>query len=101
METITAEQAKKIMDSGAAYVLLDVRRPEEYAEGHIKGAALIPDFELEQRAPRELTDKKALIFVYCRSGRRSLASAKLLAGMGYANVKNMGGIIDWPYEVER
>lgn len=101
VETITAEQAKKIMDSGAAYILLDVRRPEEYAAGHIKGAVLIPDFELEQRAPRELTDKKALILVYCRSGRRSLASAKLLAGMGYANIKDMGGIIDWPYGVER
>ncbi len=101
METITAEQAKKIMDSGAAYILLDVRRPEEYAAGHIKGAVLIPDFELAQRAPRELTDKNALILVYCRSGRRSLASAKLLAGMGYTNIKDMGGIIDWPYEVER
>lgn len=101
METITAQQAKQIMDSGAPCILLDVRQPEEYAQGHIRGARLIPDNELKERAPRELTDKGALILVYCRSGRRSLASAKLLAGMGYANIKDMGGIIDWPYEVER
>lgn len=100
-ETVSAEQANKIMTSGEAYILLDVRSKEEYSQGHIKGARLIPDFELEKRATVELPDKNALILVYCRSGRRSLASAKLLLELGYTNVKDMGGIIDWPYGIER
>ena len=101
METISPEQAKQIMDSGKPYILVDVRQPAEYAEGHIKGARLIPDNELEQRAPQELPDKQALILVYCRSGRRSLAAAKMLAGMGYTQIKDIGGIISWPYGVEK
>ena len=97
---ITAQEAKEIMDTESNYVILDVRTQEEYDEGHIKDAILIPDYEIADRAESELNDKEQLILVYCRSGRRSKNVAKQLADMGYTNVKEFGGIIDWPYETE-
>ena len=102
VETIKPEQAKEIMESGREYILLDVRTREEYdANGHLKNAVLIPDYELTSRALAELPDKNALRMVYCRSGRRSLAAARALADMGYSNVKDIGGIINWPYDIEK
>lgn len=95
---ITAQEAKEIMDTETGYVILDVRTESEYAEGHIKGAVLIPDTEIGKRAEKELTDKEQLILVYCRSGRRSKNAAEELANLGYTNVKEFGGIISWPYE---
>ena len=100
-EQITAEEAKKIMDSGEEHIVLDVREQHEYDEGHIPGAILIPYTEIENRAEDELPDKNKLILVYCRSGRRSKIAAESLANLGYTNVKEFGGIIDWPYEVEK
>ena len=97
---ITAEEAKEIMDSEEGYIILDVRTQEEYNESHIPGAILIPDTEIEARAEKELTDKDQLILVYCRSGRRSKLAAEALVELGYTNIKEFGGIIDWPYEVE-
>ena len=97
---ITAEEAKQIMDTEEGYVILDVRTQEEYDEGHIPGAILIPNTEIEVRAEEELTDKDQLILVYCRSGRRSKLVAEALVELGYTNIKEFGGIIDWPYEVE-
>ena len=97
---ITAEQARQLMDDENDYVILDVRTDEEYNQGHIPGAILIPDFEIAVRAEEELPDKDRLILVYCRSGRRSKLASQTLADMGYRNVKEFGGIMDWPYEVE-
>ena len=97
---ITAEEAKQIMDSEEGYIILDVRTQEEYDEGHIPGAILIPNTEIEARAEEELPDKDQLILVYCRSGRRSKIAAEVLVELGYTNIKEFGGIIDWPYEVE-
>lgn len=97
---ITAEEAKSIMDSQDGYIILDVRAQEEYDEGHIPGAVVIPHTEVEARAEAELPDKEQVILVYCRSGRRSKLAAQALADLGYTNVKEFGGIIDWPYEVE-
>lgn len=97
---ISAEEAKQIMDSEEGYVILDVRTQEEYDESHIPGAILIPDTEIEAQAEEELTDKDQLILVYCRSGRRSKMAAEILVQLGYTNIKEFGGIIDWPYEVE-
>lgn len=94
---ITAADAKEIMDSGQPYILLDVRTSAEYAESRIDGAMLIPDNEIGEKAESELPDKSALILVYCRSGRRSAAASNELVGMGYVNVYDMGGIVDWPY----
>lgn len=97
---ITAEEAKEIMDSQEGYIILDVRTQAEYDEGHIPGAVLIPNTEIEDRAGGELPDKDQLILVYCRSGNRSKQASQILARLGYTNIKEFGGIIDWPYEVE-
>lgn len=88
------------MDRETGYVTLDVRTREEYDQGHIPGAILIPDYEVGEKAGEILTDKDQLILVYCRSGRRSKNAAEILAALGYTNVREFGGIIDWPYEIE-
>lgn len=97
---ITAEKAKEIMDSEEGYIILDVRTQEEYDEGHIPGAIVISHEEIAEKAEGVLTDKNQLILVYCRSGRRSKIAAEALVELGYTNIKEFGGIIDWPYEVE-
>ncbi len=98
-EQITAEEAKTIMDTEQDYIIIDARTEEEFAEGHIENAILIPEYEIENRAEKELPDKDALILVYCRSGRRSKIASEELVKLGYTNVKEFGGIIDWPYEI--
>lgn len=97
-EQITQEEAKSLMDSEENYIILDVRTVEEFNETHIDGAILIPDYEIKEKAEETLTDKNQLILVYCRSGRRSKLASAELAEMGYTNVKEFGGIIDWSYE---
>lgn len=97
---ITPAQAKELMDTEENYVILDVRTQEEYAESHIPGAILIPDYEIAETAETILKDKDQLILVYCRSGRRSKLAAQELEKLGYTNIKEFGGINDWPYEVE-
>jgi len=97
---ITAEEAKQIMDSKESYFILDVRTQEEYDQGHIPGAVVISHEEIEEKAEDVLTDKDQLILVYCRSGRRSKLAAEALVELGYTNIKEFGGIIDWPYDVE-
>lgn len=96
--SIPASEAKALMDSETDYIILDVRTEKEFAEGHIPNAILIPDYDVEARAENELPNKKQLILVYCRSGRRSKNAAEKLAALGYSNVKEFGGIIDWGYE---
>lgn len=98
---ITAEEAKEIMDTEEGYVILDVREQDEYDAGHISGAILIPYTQIEAKANEMLPDKDQLILVYCRSGRRSKLAAEILVELGYTNIKEFGGIIDWPYEVEK
>ena len=98
--SITAEEAKRIMDSEEGYIILDVRTQEEYDQGHIPGAVVISHEEIAEKAEEVLTDKDQLILVYCRSGRRSKLAAEALVELGYTNIKEFGGIIDWPYEVE-
>ena len=95
---ITAEEAKKIMDTESDYIILDVRTEEEFAQGHIPGAMLIPDYAIREKAETALPDKDALILVYCRSGRRSKNAAQILAELGYSNIREFGGIMSWPYE---
>ena len=97
---ITAEEAKQIMDTEEGYIILDVREQDEYDAGHIPGAILIPYTQIAEKAEEVLTDKDQLILVYCRSGRRSKIAAEALVELGYTNIKEFGGISDWPYEVE-
>ncbi len=94
---ITAEEAKEMIDTQEV-IILDVRTKEEFKEKHIEGALLIPDYELEKLAKSKLPDKNKKILVYCRSGNRSKSSARLLIDMGYTDVYDFGGIINWPYE---
>ena len=98
---ITPQEAKEIMDTEDGYVILDVRSQSEYDEKHIPGAVLIPDTDITAKAEDVLKDKNQLILVYCRSGRRSKNASSDLAKMGYTNVKEFGGINDWPYEIEK
>lgn len=96
---ITAEEARKLMDSEKDRIILDVRSREEYDQGHIPGAILIPNTEIEAKAADLLPDKDQLILVYCRSGRRSKLAAQSLADLGYTNIREFGGILDWPYDI--
>ena len=97
---ITAQEAKELMDREEGYVILDVRTEEEYAQGHIPGAILIPDNEIEEKAEEIMNDKDQMILVYCRSGRRSKNAAQTLLELGYTDIREFGGIIDWPYDIE-
>ena len=96
---ISAADAKARMDSGDTIIILDVRTQEEYDAGHIAGAILVPNETIADKQPALLPDLDAEILVYCRSGNRSAQAAKKLIAIGYTNVVDFGGIIDWPYDV--
>ena len=98
-EQISGEDAKRLMDTETDFIIVDARTEEEFNEGHIEGAILIPEYEISERAEKELPNKEQLILVYCRSGRRSKIASQALADLGYTNVKEFGGIIDWQYEI--
>ena len=98
-QTITAQEAYAIMNESDNFILLDVRTEPEFQEMRISGAILIPDNEIKDRAGTELPDKNVIILVYCRSGRRSALASAELARLGYTNVFDFGGIINWPYEL--
>ena len=98
-EQISGEDAKRLMDTETDFIIVDARTEEEFNEGHIEGAILIPEYEISERAEKELPDKEQMILVYCRSGRRSKFASQALADLGYTNVKEFGGIIDWQYEI--
>ena len=94
---ISAEDAKEMMDTQDV-IIVDVRTQDEYNEGYIENAILIPN-ESISGAPSELPDKDAVILIYCRSGNRSKQAADKLVALGYTNIYDFGGIMDWPYEI--
>lgn len=96
---ITQSEAKEMIDSEEELVILDVRTDEEFMEGHIKDAVLLPVGEIPDRAEEMLPDKDKKILVYCHSGRRSKVASYELAELGYTNVFEFGGIIDWTYDI--
>ena len=96
-KTISAAQAKALMDGPEKPFILDVRTKEEYDSGHIAKAVLIPYDDIEKSAQSLPADKDALILVYCRSGRRSAIAGGTLASLGYTRVYDFGGVIDWEY----
>ena len=98
-EQISQDEAKALMESEIDYIIIDARTQSEYDEGHIPGAILIPEYEIVTRAENEIPNKNQLILVYCRSGRRSKIAAEELVKLGYTNVKEFGGIIDWKYDI--
>lgn len=96
---ISPQLAKEMMDSGDPLVIVDVRTEAEYDQGHIPGAILLPNETISTLVrPAILDDPEATILVYCRSGNRSAQAARKLVSLGYTNVYDFGGIINWPYE---
>lgn len=96
---IDQDTAKIMMDLDDGHVVVDVRRVDEFAEGHIPGAICIPNESIIDTPPAELPDLDQIILIYCRSGRRSKEAAQKLYDMGYTNVYEFGGIIDWTGEI--
>lgn len=99
--SITMDKAREIFQTEGDYLILDVRRADEFAEGHIPGAINIANEDIKSSEPKELQDKEQTIYVYCRSGNRSKQAATKLAAMGYTNIVEFGGIIDWTGDIEK
>ena len=97
---ISMDEAKEIFKTKGDYIIVDVRRPDEFAEGHIPSAINIVNEEITT-APVELKDKDQVIYVYCRSGRRSKEASEKLVNLGYTNIIEFGGIIDWTGDIEK
>ena len=98
---ITMSEAVEMMESESDYIILDVRRPDEFATGHIPNAINIPNESIGTDEISELPDKDQLILVYCRSGNRSKQASQKLVKLGYSNVVEFGGINDWKGEIEK
>ena len=96
---ITQEEAKEMMAKDDGHIIVDVRRQDEYDEGHIPGAVLIPNESITDKRPEELPDLDQIILVYCRSGRRSKEASQKLADIGYTCVYEFGGINTWTGEI--
>ena len=98
---VSSAEAQKLMGSESDYIILDVRRADEYASGHIPGAINVANETIVDKEPKELPDKDQLILVYCRSGNRSKQASQKLANMGYTNIVEFGGIGEWAGEIEK
>lgn len=98
--SISMDEARTIFEQDGDYIIVDVRRADEFAEGHIPGAINIANESISTEMPSELPDKNQVIYIYCRSGNRSKQSSEKLAAMGYTNIIEFGGIIDWTGDVE-
>ena len=95
---IEAKEAKEMMEKQDV-IIVDVRRDDEYAKGHIPNAILVPNETIKEQANEKLPDKDATYLVYCRSGNRSAQASRVLSELGYHNIYDFGGIQDWPYEI--
>lgn len=100
-EQISMEEAKQLMEDEEGYIIVDARTIEEYANGHIPDAICIPNESIGALAPEKLPNKEQLILVYCRSGNRSKQASQKLAELGYTNVKEFGGIMEWDGDIEQ
>lgn len=98
---ITQKEAMKMIEKDDGHVIVDVRRQDEYDEGHIKDAILIPNESISGKKPKGLPDLDQIILIYCRSGHRSKEASQKLADMGYTNIYEFGGINTWTGEIEK
>ena len=98
---ISMNEAVKMMKDEKNYIILDARRPDEFAEGHIPGAINVPNEEIGTTEIAELPDKSQMILVYCRSGRRSKDASEKLVKLGYTNIVEFGGILDYKGETQK
>lgn len=99
-KSITMEEAKDIFAKEGDYIILDVRRADEFAEGHIPNAINVANEDIGTNMPSELPDLDKKIYVYCRSGRRSKEASEKLVKIGYTNIIECGGILDWTGDIE-
>ena len=99
VEKITPAEAIRLLDAGKAQAV-DVREPDEFAVGHIPGAKLLPLGDVLTRAEEVMPDKNAQWLIYCRTGRHSADAAQKLEAQGYTGLRDLGGILSWPYEIE-
>lgn len=99
--SITMEEAKSVFETEGDYIILDVRREDEFATGHIPGAINITNEDIGTEMPAGLSDKNQVIYVYCRSGNRSKQASNKLVAMGYTNIIEFGGILDWTGDIEK
>ena len=97
---ITMDEAVTMIVQETGYIILDVRRPDEFAAGHIPNTINVPNETIGTSEIAELPDKDQLIMVYCRSGRRSKEASAKLVKLGYTNIVEFGGILDWKGEIE-
>ena len=98
---VSMEEGLELMEADSDYILLDVRRDDEFEEGHIPGAINIPNESIGTEEIAELPDQKQTIYVYCRSGNRSKQASQKLVDLGYTDVIEFGGIIDYSGEIEK
>ena len=98
-QRVSSDEAAKMMAEESGYLIVDVRTAKEFADGHIPKAINIPNESINTTPPKELPDKAQKIFVYCRSGSRSVQASEKLAGLGYTNIVEMGGINNWHGDV--
>ena len=96
---VSMDEIVQIMNENKNYIILDVRTIAEYNEGHIPNAICIPNETIGNNTINELSDKEQLILIYCRSGNRSKQAAEKLKKLGYTNLIEFGGIIDWKGEI--
>lgn len=96
---ISAKEAKNMMDEQSGYIILDVRTQSEYDLGHIPNSLLLSNENIGTYEIDVLPDKDQMILIYCRSGNRSKQAAEKLLKLGYTNLYEFGGIIDWPYDI--
>ena len=101
IQYVSMNDIEKIMNENENYIILDVRTIEEYNDGHIPNAICIPNETIDENVVNKLPNKEQLILIYCRSGNRSKQATKKLKDLGYLNLIEFGGIIDWPGEIEK
>ena len=100
-QQVSMQEGLDLMKEDSDYILLDVRRADEFEEGHIPGAINIPNESIGAEEIEELPDKNQNIYVYCRSGNRSKQASARLAELGYTNIIEFGGINDYSGEIEK
>ena len=101
IKNVSMDEIVNIMSENQNYMILDVRTVEEYNNGHIPNAICIPNETISEDVINKLPNKEQLILIYCRSGNRSKQAANKLQELGYTNLIEFGGIIDWKGEIEK
>ena len=96
---VSMDEIVQIMNENSNYIILDVRSMQEYNEGHIPNAICIPNETISEDIINKLPNKEQLILIYCRSGNRSKQAAQKLKNLGYTNLIEFGGIIDWAGDI--